>query len=221
MPAPIHLPKSRPRLGAVALLRRLGYWAPVWVPVLLLWQFSTRGLVPALEEARRLEGVEPEVHARHAEAKSAFEHIRAEAEAWQDPVYRERRRRLRLQQNSEPDAVLMDGTWEEGSTPEFLDANYGEDPDSGDAMWEAEELQEAGATMEEFQGGPSPAEYLDEYAGASEVAHGEATDWENSPSEWTDASEPYEDFDPSVRVETPDGMDFETMVSPANSADFE
>ena len=76
------------------LLGQLLYWAPVWVPLVLLWQVGTRGLQPALAEEARLERLAPEVMARHAREKARFEHLDREVRAWNDPVYRERRRRM-------------------------------------------------------------------------------------------------------------------------------
>lgn len=82
----------------LAPLARLGAWvfgwSGVWVSLLLLVQFAQRGLQPALQERERLQGLAPYVEARYAEAREAFEGLEAEAIAWQDPVYRERRRRI-------------------------------------------------------------------------------------------------------------------------------
>lgn len=74
----------------------LVYWMPVWVPLVLLWQVADRGLRPAQEEALRLAREEQTVAARYTGARRSFERMSAEAEAWTDPVYRERVRRLRL-----------------------------------------------------------------------------------------------------------------------------
>ena len=71
----------------------LVYWAPVWVAMLLLWQVAIRGLTPALAEEARLEGEVEVVEQRHARTKGAFEALARESAAWEDPVYRERRRR--------------------------------------------------------------------------------------------------------------------------------
>ncbi|MEZ5975544.1 MAG: hypothetical protein R3F33_17245 [Planctomycetota bacterium] len=70
-------------------------WSPVWIPLILLWQFASRGLSPALAERDRLRGLTPAVEAGYDDARQAFEELDAEARAWQDPVYQERRRRLR------------------------------------------------------------------------------------------------------------------------------
>ena len=79
--------------GMGAALRALFGWAPVWVPLLLLWQVGTRGLRPALAESERLEAEEELVRARHERARAEFEELERRARAWEDPVYRERERR--------------------------------------------------------------------------------------------------------------------------------
>jgi hypothetical protein len=68
-------------------------WSPVWVPALLFWQISVGGLRPALAEQKRLEAERPAVEERHDETTRDFEVMSAEHRAWDDPVYRERRRR--------------------------------------------------------------------------------------------------------------------------------
>ncbi len=68
-------------------------WSPVWVPALLFWQISVGGLRPALAEQKRLEQERPRVEERHEETSQEFEVMSAEHRAWDDPVYRERRRR--------------------------------------------------------------------------------------------------------------------------------
>ncbi len=85
---------TRVRQGAGSLVRGLLYWAPVWVPLALLWQVATRGLEPALAEQARLEDEEQDVRSRHLRAQSEFEALDREADAWHDPVYRERVRRI-------------------------------------------------------------------------------------------------------------------------------
>jgi hypothetical protein len=70
-------------------------WSPVWIPCVLIWQFSTRGLQPSQAEQARLEQETPRVLERYEEERADFEVMAAEAEAWTDPVFRERRRRLR------------------------------------------------------------------------------------------------------------------------------
>jgi hypothetical protein len=96
---------AAPRPSLVAVLGRLArgvtWTMPIWVPALLLWQVFGRGLAPALAERRRLEHVAPEVEARHAATRSTFERLEAEVEAWSDPVYRERLRRLRAAEEAE------------------------------------------------------------------------------------------------------------------------
>ncbi len=178
MPSPTPTPTS---FAAVAVVQKLvfavKYWAPVWIPCILLWQFATKGLQPALSEARRLEEIGPGVDARHAEAKSAFEQVQAEAKAWQDPVYRERRRRLRFQDPN----------------PEQLAQNYAEDayfdPFSElEAEWsDLDEPIDDGGDWEEHAA--SPAEFLESYNSADgtepagEPFLASQTTWETTESD--------------------------------------
>ncbi|MAF67019.1 MAG: hypothetical protein CMJ84_15350 [Planctomycetes bacterium] len=70
------------------------YWMPVWASVVLLAQIGLLGLRPARIESRRLaeRGVELEERlAGHLERRAT---LNAWAEALDDPVYRERMRRL-------------------------------------------------------------------------------------------------------------------------------
>jgi hypothetical protein len=66
------------------------YWAPVWVPLLVLCQIATRGLKPALAEAARLESAGMDVEERHTDTRDRFEDLEDLFEALLDPVYRER-----------------------------------------------------------------------------------------------------------------------------------
>ena len=82
-----------PALLPIRALRFTIGWSPVWVPALLFWQISAGGLQPALAEQKRLEQERPAVEERHEETTLDFEVMSAEHRAWEDPVYRERRRR--------------------------------------------------------------------------------------------------------------------------------
>ncbi|MCB9909549.1 MAG: hypothetical protein H6829_04695, partial [Planctomycetes bacterium] len=95
-PRPTGTGRSGPRSGLAALVGALVGWSPVWIPLILMWQFADRGLRPALAERQRLHQLAPQVEAEHQDSEQAFEVLQAEAIAWQDPVYRERLRRLEL-----------------------------------------------------------------------------------------------------------------------------
>ena len=82
------------RGGIGRLLGGVLHWAPVWVPLVLLWQVGTLGLKPALAEEARLVEEGKSVEERHERTRAQFESLENEAEAWQDPVYQERRRRM-------------------------------------------------------------------------------------------------------------------------------
>ncbi|MDF1838337.1 MAG: hypothetical protein P1V35_10740 [Planctomycetota bacterium] len=118
MPTPPNSPLQKAALAPLwGLILGVKHWAPVWIPGLLLWQFASKGLQPALVEAQRLQDVTPGVEARHGEAKEAFEQVQAEAKAWQDPVYRERMRRSRFQETpdlenpGDPDSEELAGAY--------------------------------------------------------------------------------------------------------------
>ena len=77
-----------------SLGRAMTHWAPVWVPLLLLWQVGVMGLRPTLAEYDRLEHKRSAVLERYEHTRDRFELMRDEREAWQDPVYRARLRAL-------------------------------------------------------------------------------------------------------------------------------
>ena len=79
----------------------VAYWAPVWIPLGLMAQIAVLGLQPALEERRRLAREAPVVEARHERTRAQYERMRAQAEAWTDPVWRERWRRAQGDQGAE------------------------------------------------------------------------------------------------------------------------
>ena len=93
-----HTPHSGFPRGIVG---RVLFWMPVWVPLLLLWQVSVRGLRPALAEHSRLAREEAAVVERHRASRADLEHMQAETLAWSDPIYRERVRRLLTPQTRE------------------------------------------------------------------------------------------------------------------------
>ena len=102
---------SSPLLAAILqLVKRvtatLLTWSPVWIAALLIWQFTTRGLRPAQAEQMRLERAAPAVQERHQRRQGQFEVMAAEREAWDDPVFRERQRRLRMEEKAHGPASL-------------------------------------------------------------------------------------------------------------------
>ena len=68
-------------------------WAPVWVPSILLWQVTTRGLWPALVEQDRLETAAPDVRAIEADSADEYGALLQRVEAQNDPIYRRRMER--------------------------------------------------------------------------------------------------------------------------------
>lgn len=81
------------RAAPVRLLKAVVWWAPVWAPLVLIWQLTEGGLKPALAEQRRLQSEEPSVRERNARTKAEFERLTAQREAWEDPLFLERVRR--------------------------------------------------------------------------------------------------------------------------------
>lgn len=86
-------PSRRERLELV--LRRVAYWSPVLVALVLFAQVSFLGLRPALCEAGRLAAAEETLEARHAQASALNREIQLQLVAREDPLFRERQRRLR------------------------------------------------------------------------------------------------------------------------------
>jgi len=95
---PISAPADEPvKATQLALLgRRMRYWSPVFVLMLLFGEISFLGLRPALAESRRLDVSEPAVRERLDRAQEANASIELQLRARADPVYRERLRRQRL-----------------------------------------------------------------------------------------------------------------------------
>jgi hypothetical protein len=81
-------------------------WAPVWVPLVLIWQLTEGGLKPALKEQERLHAEEPAVLERNDRTASEYELLTAQRAAWDDSVFRERVRRsnARAEQEKHGDA---------------------------------------------------------------------------------------------------------------------
>lgn len=89
--APLPAPEPAWKL----LGRRLLYWTPVIVPMVLFAQVALFGLRPALREQERLATAEVELRARHARDTELALEVQAHLRARTDPVFVERQRRLR------------------------------------------------------------------------------------------------------------------------------
>ena len=76
--------------------RRLRYWSPVIVLMLLFGEMAFLGLRPALAESRRLDAATPAVDERFARAQETRDKIDLQLRARKDPIYQERLRLLRL-----------------------------------------------------------------------------------------------------------------------------
>ncbi len=76
------------------LLDFLLHWAPLWVPVVLLLQILLLGLKPALEERSRLKAQRPAVEERHKSSRKLYDKALRVNDAWQDPKFPERKKRI-------------------------------------------------------------------------------------------------------------------------------
>lgn len=70
------------------------YWLPVVVPLVLLGQFGTRGLRPARIESRRLAANGEMLERRRDALLERRDELNMRLEAYHDPIYLERLRRL-------------------------------------------------------------------------------------------------------------------------------
>ena len=78
-------------------LKRVAYWTPVWVPMILFAHLAWLGLRPALSEAERLDDHAAVLDMREGEARSESVLVKAHLDARLDPVYQKRQERLRAQ----------------------------------------------------------------------------------------------------------------------------
>jgi hypothetical protein len=86
--------KRRARATAgLPLWRRCLYWAPVWLPLMLLTQVVAFGLRPAWLEGQRLGGSEAHVDARAGRLDDEYVELVRDRRKLADPIYRERVRR--------------------------------------------------------------------------------------------------------------------------------
>ncbi len=72
----------------------LMYWMPVWIPLILLAQISSRGLSPALVEERRLAEQEQVLDERLKRDEARAQELNLKLEALDDEIYHERLLRL-------------------------------------------------------------------------------------------------------------------------------
>lgn len=77
------------------VIGRVVHWTPVFAVLILFAQVSFLGLRPALSEAGRLAEAEDVLTARHARAVAFNREIRLQLVAREDPLFRERQRRVR------------------------------------------------------------------------------------------------------------------------------
>lgn len=78
------------------VLARVAYWLPVLVPLGLFAQIALLGLRPALAERAALERMQAHMQARLEADQALHDELELRREAREDPIFRERQRRLRL-----------------------------------------------------------------------------------------------------------------------------
>ena len=78
------------------ILRRVVFWSPVGVCLVLFTQVAFLGLRPAWCERGRLIEAEGMMHARHARDLELRAEIQRSLQARHDPIFLERQRRMRL-----------------------------------------------------------------------------------------------------------------------------
>ena len=93
VPGPLEQPEE-PALRPRGPVRVLAYWAPVWVPLVLLAQVCLRGLKPTLGESARLDRAEAALLERYDAEVERGRELERLRRALGDPIYLERERRL-------------------------------------------------------------------------------------------------------------------------------
>jgi len=78
------------------ILRRITFWSPVGICMVLFGQVAFLGLRPAWCERRRLIEAEAMMEARHARDLDLRAEIQRSLRARNDPIFLERQRRMRL-----------------------------------------------------------------------------------------------------------------------------
>jgi hypothetical protein len=96
VPVPAETQKLRGKALAHRILARAAFWSPVFAALVLFAQVALLGLRPAVSESRRLADAEVMLVERHERAVAENNAVSAQLLARQDPIFRERQRRMRL-----------------------------------------------------------------------------------------------------------------------------
>ena len=88
--------RDAPETIARRILRRVVYWSPVGICMVLFAQVAFLGLRPAWCERGRLIEAEGMMDARHARDLDLRAEIQRSLQARNDPIFLERQRRMRL-----------------------------------------------------------------------------------------------------------------------------
>lgn len=75
---------------------RFVFWTPVLAALALFAQIAFLGLRPAISEARRLADASDVLELRWLEDRQLYDAYELQLQARQDPIFRERQRRVRL-----------------------------------------------------------------------------------------------------------------------------
>ena len=91
---------------AGGLMRSLGgrilFWAPVWVPLIVVYQMTLQGLKPTLMEGQRVRGAQAEVQKRVQQLEAERADLELRRDMLADPVYRARVERTRRRADRDP-----------------------------------------------------------------------------------------------------------------------
>lgn len=85
-----------------ALFGRLLFWAPVWIPLIVVYQLVLGGMKPTLADGERIQGADSEVRERVEKLEAERDELETRREMLGDPIYRARVERSRLRADREP-----------------------------------------------------------------------------------------------------------------------
>ena len=89
--------------GVIAFLcKRTLFWAPVWIPMIVVYQLVLGGLEPTREEGDRIRASEAEVRARVESLEEQRDELETRRDMLRDPVYRARVDRTRKRADRDP-----------------------------------------------------------------------------------------------------------------------
>lgn len=81
---------------------RIVFWAPVWVPLIVVYQITLGGLKPTLAEGERVHAAEDEVQQRVDQLEAERSDLETRREMLNDPIYRARVERTKHRADRQP-----------------------------------------------------------------------------------------------------------------------